>query len=562
MSRPFRALFGSFVICSALLLAACGQAAAPPDGERVVLRVGIGGAPDSLNPGNGYLTEAFDLYELVYDTLFSIDFAGDYHPEMAESWTVSDDGLTWTFTLREGIVFSDGTPLTAEDVAFTLLAYRDWESFGFLSGYALYFADVQAPDERTVVLTLSEPIGNLESQLLFCYILPRHIWEPFAGDLDAALEFENEEMIGSGPFRLVEFSQGEFYRLEANHDHYLNPPVIDEVIFRTYSNQDALVQALRAGELDMITEMPNTVVASLRNEANITVEHGAGRGLRDYIFNLSTPETCPVEDGGVCSGHPALRDIVVRRAMAHAIDKQQIIDVALLGLGTAGTGLVPVALGDFYAAELQDYAFDLDLANRLLDEAGYLDTNNDGIRECPAGMDCGGRPLDIVMQIPSDIGSGPREAELLSAWWAQIGIRMTPQVLEADTVTANCCPAFNFDMLMWGWGSDPDPSFILSVLTSQEIPTGLSETAYNNPEYDRLFAEQALEFDDARRVQIVHEMQRIMLEDLPYIIPYYDEEVQAFRTDRFTGWPVPPEGSGDILYLQDPLSLTVVRPVQ
>ena len=492
-------------IALTLLAAACGGGGeATPETEQpaepVILRVGMPGSPDSQNPGNTYLTEGFDLIELVYDALVSFDFAGNYHPELAESWTTSDDGLVWTFTLREGAMFSDGTPVTAQDVAFSLLAYRDWGDFGYISGYATHFADVQAPDERTVVLTLDAPVGNLESQLLFCYILPEHIWGQFAGDVDAALAFENAEMIGAGPFRLVEYRQGEFYRLAANKDHYLTPPVVDEVIFQTYTNQDALVQALR--------------------------------------------------------------DPIVRQAMAHAVDKQQVIDVAELGLGAPGLGLVPVALGDFYASELEDYAFDIALANQMLDEAGYLDTDGDGIRECPAGMDCGGRQLDIGMQIPSDIGSGPREAELLSGWWAQIGIRMTPQVLEPDTVTANCCPAFDFDMLMWGWTSDPDPSFILSVLTSVEIPTGLSETGYNNPEYDRLFDGQTVELDHATRVQMVHDMQRMMLEDLPYIIPYYQEELQAFRSDRFTNWPVPAEGSGDILYLQDPLSLTVVRPVQ
>ncbi|MEW6567873.1 MAG: ABC transporter substrate-binding protein [Chloroflexota bacterium] len=558
----------------ALGLAACGGAAptpsealpteAPSPAAPVVLRIGMSGSPDSRNPGNAYLTEAFDLIELVYDALVYIDFAGNYHPELAEGWTVSDDGLTWTFTLRDGVQFADGTPLTAEDVAFSLLAYRDWADFGYISGYTTHFADVQATDERTVVLTLDTPIGNLESQLLFCYILPKHVWEPFAGDLAAALEFENAEMIGSGPFRLVEFRQGEFYRLAANKDHYLFPPNVDEVIFQTYANQDALVQALRAGEVDMITEMPNTVVPTLRGEADITVVSGSSRGLRDYIFNVIAPADCPVEDGGICSGHPALRDPVVRQAMAHAVDKQQIIDVALLGLGAPGIGLVPQGLGDYFASELlaEDYAFDITLANQMLDEAGYLDTNGDGIRECPASMDCSGRQLDIVMQIPSDVGSGPREAELLSGWWSQIGIRMTPQVLEPDTVTANCCPAFDFDMLVWGWTSDPDPLFILSVLTSDEIPTGLSETGYNNPEYDRLFAEQAVELDRDQRIALVHEMQRLMLQDLPYIIPYYDQEVQAFRNDRFAGWPVPAEGSGDLLYFQDPLSLTAVRPVQ
>ena len=544
-----------------LLATACGGPTPEPE-SAVVLRVGMSGFPDSRNPGNAYLTEATDLLELVYDSLVTIDFAGAYHPQLAETWTVSDDGLTWTFTIHGDATWSDGQPVTAEDVAFSLLAYRDWEDFGYWSGYATHFADAQATDPITVVLTLDTPIGNLESQLLYTFILPKHIWEPFAGDLDAALAFDNAEMVGSGAFQLEEYQEGEFYRLAARDDHYLSPPIVDEVIFQRYSNQDALVQALRAGEVDMITELPNTVVASLRDEADITVASGSSRGLRDYIFNLSSPDTCPVDDGGICAGHPALRDPVVRRAMATAIDKQQIIDVALLGLGSPGIGLVPVALGDFFAGELEDYPFDIAGANQMLDEAGYLDTDADGVRECPATMDCGGRQLDIVMQIPSDIGSGPREAELLSGWWAQIGIRMTPQVLEPDTVTANCCPAFDFDMLMWGWTSDPDPSFILSVLTSAEIPTGLSETGYNNPEYDRLFEEQAVELDSSRRAEIVHEMQRIMLEDLAYIIPYYEDEVQAFRSDRFTGWPLPAEGSGDILYLQDPLSLTVVSPVE
>jgi peptide/nickel transport system substrate-binding protein len=557
-----------------LLLSACGGGAAtqeahptateaaPQTAEPVVLRVGISGSPDSLNPGSAMLTEATDVFELVYSTLIDIDFDGNYIPDLARSWTVSDDGLTWTFNLAPDAKWSDGTPVTAEDVAFTLLAYRDWGSFGYMSGYTANFADVQAVDEHTVVVTLAEPIGNMESQVLYCYILPKHIWGQFAGKVDAALAFTNEELVGSGPFRLAEYAQGEFFRLEAVKDHYGRPPVIDGVIFQTYANQDALVQALRAGELDMITELPSTVVPSLRNEAGITVATGTSRSLRDYIFNLSSPETCPVDEGGICSGHPALRDIVVRQAMAHAVDKAQIIEVAEGGLAAPGLGLVPAALGDFYASELQDYAFDIPLANQMLDDAGYLDTDGDGIRECPAGMDCGSRQLDIVMQIPSDIGAGPREAELLSAWWGQIGIKMTPQVLEADTVTANCCPAFDYDMLMWGWGSDVDPSFILSIPKSDEIPTGLNETCYSNPEYDRLYAEQAVEVDHAKRVEIIHKMQQIMLNDLPYIIPYYQPEVQAFRNDRFAGWPVPAEGSNSILYLQDPNSLTVVYPVQ
>jgi peptide/nickel transport system substrate-binding protein len=568
-ARVWTPIVPMFVVL-ALVVSGCGGGAAPPDEavapapdtvKPVVLRVGLPGFPDAQNPGNAWLTEATDLFELVYSSLVKMDFSGAYYPDLAKSWSVSEDGLTWTFNLEPEAVWSDGTPVTAEDVAFTLLAYRDWGDFGYMSGYTYYITDVQAPDDHTAVILLESPVANFESQVIFTYILPKHIWGAFEGDIDAALEFENAEMVGSGPFELEEFVQGEFYRLSANDDYYNGRPVVDEVIFQTYSNSDALVQALRAGDLDMITELPHTVVPSLRGDANITVATGTSRGIRDYIFNLSSPNTCPVDEGGVCSGHAALRDPVVRQAMAHAIDKQQIVDVAELGLATPGIGLVPAALGKFYADELPDYAFDIPLANQMLDDAGYTDTDGDGVRECPAGMECDGRPLDIVMQIPSDIVSGPREAELLSKWWGEIGIKMTPQILEPDTVTANCCPTFDFDMLMWGWTSDPDPTFILSILTSDEIPTGLSETAYSNPAYDELFAEQAVEMDEAARIGMVHEMQRMMLEDLPYIIPYYQAEVQGFRSDRFANWPIPAEGSNHILYLQDPLSLRFVEPV-
>ncbi len=277
------------VAAAVLLLSACGGGAAtvepqpvateapPVTAEPVVLRVGMAGFPNSRNPGNAWLTEAGDLIELVYSTLIDLDFEGNYIPDLARTWTVSDDGLVWTFNLAPEAKWSDGEPVTAEDVAFSLLAYRDWGDFGFWSGYATYFADAEAVDEHTVVVTLTEPIGNMESQVLFCYILPKHVWGEFAGDLEAAVAFPNDEMVGSGPFRLVEFAQDQYYRLEAVKDHYGRPPAIDGVSFTKYANQDALVQALRAGEVDMITELPATVVPSLRQDANITVAIGNSR---------------------------------------------------------------------------------------------------------------------------------------------------------------------------------------------------------------------------------------------------------------------------------------------
>jgi peptide/nickel transport system substrate-binding protein len=142
--------------------------------------------------------------------------------------------------------------------------------------------------------------------------------------------------------------------------------------------------------------------------------------------------------------------------------------------------------------------------------------------------------------------------------WQQIGIATELQALDPDALTAVCCPAFDFDVILWGWGSDPDPGFLLSVMLTEEIPTGNSETGYSNPEYDELYQQQAVELDADRRREIVWQMQEIVHEDVVYIIPFYAQEVQAYRTDRFTGW-ITDRGK---LALEDLSSLNVIEPVQ
>jgi peptide/nickel transport system substrate-binding protein len=556
-----------------LALAACGgaqeEAEAPLDteeatpaeateeeatalpGEAVQVRIGWGGSPDSLNPGLGVLTEAYTLYELVYDSMYQLQLDGTYELELAEDAQVSEDGLVWTFTLRDGITFHDGEPLTADDVVFSYELYQTQEDFPFLPIYTEYFDSVEAPDEQTVIITLSEAIPNMESQLIFLYVLPEHVWS----QLENPSEFQNLEMIGSGPFRLSEYRQNEFVTLTSVKDHHLYSPKIDGIVFQTFDSQDALVQALRTGQVDMITEMPNTAVATLRNEAGIEVVSGAplAPSVADIILNVTEDDLCPLDDG-VCSGHPALKDRQVRLALSHATDKQQIIDVVLLGLGSPGLTLIPDGLGIYFNDQIVDYEFDIDLANQILDEAGYLDTNDDGVREMPDGS----QPLTFRLNWPSDSTNLPRMAELLSASWGQIGIRTELAALDPDTLTSICCPTFDFDVILWGWGSDPDPAFLLSVMTTDEIPTGTSESGYSNPEYDELYARQATELDDDERIAIIHRMQEIVHHDIPYIIPYYDQAVQAYRTDRFTGWIT----GADKLALEDLTSLVVIEPVR
>lgn len=537
------------LLAAALVLSACGGAGATS--QPVVARVGWAGSPDTLNPGTAVLSEAYTIFELVYDSMYDLQLDGSFTLSLAESATVSDDGLTWTFKIRDGVKFHDGTPLTAEDVVFSYELYRAHEDYPYMNAYTIYFDIIQATENNEVVLTLTEAIPNIESQLVFLYVLPKHIWEK-----EDPIEFENTAMIGSGPFKMVEYKQNEFVHLAAVKDHFLTPPKIDEVIFQTFENQDALVQAIKTGQVDMITEMPNTAVEALKAEANVEVVVGApfSPTVTDIIFNQCAPENCPTDAGGVCSGHPALQDRNVRLALSHATDKQKIIDVVLLGYGTPGLTLIPDGLGIWFNSELKDYEYDVDKANQILDEAGYKDADGDGIRDMPDGS----RPLIFRLNWPSDSIDAPRTAELLSEMWSKVGVKLELQAVDPDALTAQCCPAFDFDIMIWGWGSDPDPNLLLGVMTTEQIPTGSSETGYSNPEYDELYRQQATELDKEKRKEIVWKMQEIAHRDVVYIIPFYPQNTQAYRTDRFTGWIT----DKPKVELSDPTSLVVIEPVK
>ena len=563
MRRPLRpALALPFTV--ALVLAACqpstsespGDGSAPPSGSGATggtVRLGIGGAATALNPGNGELAEDYVLYELIYDTPIAIAPTGEFIPELATDWTVSEDGLTWTLTLVEGATFHDGTPLTSEDVKFSLELYRDTPDFIYLPAYPDVFVDIQAPDPTTLVITTSDPVGNFESRMVFMYVIPKHIWEA----VEDPVAFENEEMIGSGPFTLAEFSQGEFVRLETNSDYWGTVPLVDEVVIQTYINPDARIAALTNGDVDAITEFPATAISTLQNTENIEVQISnvaAGGSIRDVFFNVVDPADCPAD--GICSGHEALRDVTVRQALATATDKQQIIDVATLGTASPGLGLVPVGLGDFFLGLDADYPYDVDAANQMLDDAGYADADGDGVRECLASQDCD--DLTFRFNYPNDIDTGAREAELLDAMWGEIGVSLEITALEPDALTAVCCPAFDYDVILWGWGSDPDPQFLMSVTTCAEVETGTSETGYCNPEYDEIYDASSIETDSEARIQLIHELQQIVLDEMLYLIPYYAQNVQAYRTDTFTGW----YDAEATFSLADPTSLVFVHPVE
>src|SRR5581483_451241 len=231
--------------------------------------------------------EAYDLFGLVYDTLITIDPRGKAQPQLAKEWKLGDDGKTWTFTLQDGAKWHDGQPVTSEDVAFTYNKIKEIDTCSTIKPYTNLISKIETPDPKTVTISFEQPVANTDERFSGVFIYPKPIWEKLK-DSKAVSEFQNTEMVGSGPFKLAEYKQGEFARLTAVKDHYQSPPKIDEVIFKVYGNADAMVQALKTGEADMI-DPPSTSVRALQSEQNIKVEIGKQRNLTDIIFNVIDP---------------------------------------------------------------------------------------------------------------------------------------------------------------------------------------------------------------------------------------------------------------------------------
>jgi len=499
----------------------------PAEAEPVTLRIGTTYIWDTANPTFGWYN--YTLRYLLYDTLVEEVGISNFVPGLAESWTVSDDGLVWTLKIREGVTFHDGTPCTAEDVAWSLnwTIENEIETFAF---YLVNFAEIVALDDTTLEVTLSNPVGNMEYLLMYVWILPRSVWEGMT--YDEIMEFEDLSAgIGTGPYKLVEWVEGEYLILEANKDYWRTTPVIDRVVWQEFATEDAAVQALIAGEIDVIAAdtIPTTAVQPLEDAENIEVAIMESTTVDELIINSHENGTQP----------ESLWDPAVRLAIAYAIDKQQIVNVAYLGYAEPATVIVPRSLGDWHNSDIEDVPFDPSEGARILEEAGYVDSDGDGVRE-----DKDGNPLEYRLYA-TDTASNARILEIISDGLAQVGISAPPTLMDEDSLIG-LYPDFDFDLIYWGWGLDPDPDFSMLIFTcDQREEGGWSDSGYCDEEFEEMYVEQGITVDHEARRQLIWNMQEQLFEDRPYIMLTYAKNIQAYRSDRFTGFGLE---AGDILW--------------
>jgi peptide/nickel transport system substrate-binding protein len=546
------ALFLALGVLASLLFAAfSGPSAHAADSKEVVFTVGTKQDVDNMNPYSGVVLSAYEVWNMQYNVLVNLS-ASDMGPvpEVATSWTRSPDGLTWTFKIRDDIKWSDGKPLTSADVAYTFnrTAKEEWSNF---SPFTEGFKSVTAPDPTTVVITTKEPDPRLPS--LPVYILPKHVWEKYSAKTVGS--FLNTNPVTSGPFRLTAWNKGSYFEMTANKNYWGPKPAVDKVRFRIFRNDEAMAAALKNGEIDAIYNLAPDLAGELKGQSNITPVNAQDGSFTQVTMNTGS--------GKIGNGHPALQDVRVRQAIAHAIDKDTLVSRVLDGLGTSGQSMnVAVApKWNLKIPEAQQMKFDLAQANQILDDAGYK-KGSDGIRTMNDGS---GKKLNFRFFFPSDDNVYSRDVEFIKEWLKDIGIGTTPTPKSEDELT----PIENkgqFDLIIWGWTPYADPTAMMSYLTCGQVPKKPDDGLYNDaffcdPQYDQLFNAQKTELDETKRVDLVHQALQRFYDQAPYVVLYQQDTIEAYRNDRYTGFVRQPAETGPVIYTQSDPSYSLIKPI-
>lgn len=549
-SRLWRKTLG-VLAALALLLAMFAVATTPTNAETEdegnTLTVAISQEVDSFSPFRAIRVITTTLGRVQYDFLTNYDpDTAETVPALAEEWEHSEDGLTWTYHLRES-TWSDGEPVTADDVVFTFTKMMEDEAAAYANGGLVEgFESVTAVDDRTVEIALSQPSASMEA--LDIPIAPEHIWQDVE-DFESFNQDEEFPIVSNGPWILTGHEVNQAITLEANENYWRDRPGFDRLVFQTINDADAQVEALKAGEVDIVSGLTYPQFESLQSEENITVNQAQGKRFQAITIN---PGAEAQNGDPMGENHPALADPVVRQALVHTINREAIYEGPYGGYGEPNAGLIPSIFETFHwePTEEEAFAFDIDTANQLLDDAGYT-MGDDGIRVDPES----GEPLSFVFNVHADNPQYVEMAGQMNEWAAQAGmeLRVEPVAEVGDLLDAG-----TYDILTTGWSTNPDPQYIMGINLCSGLPAtgqdslGLSDAWYCNPEYDDLYVQQGQTLEVDARAELVHQMQKILHDDNVFVVLGYSDLLEAYRNDTIEEGSIQTQPSETgIIYGQD-----------
>jgi peptide/nickel transport system substrate-binding protein len=520
---------------STLALAQSGPSGQVEEQE-LILRVGTVSDMNTDNPWAVTAGSDWTVVTTQYDML--LKFAAEDlapAPSLATGCEANEDSTRWTCTLRADLRWSDGSLLTSRDVAFTYRFVIDNK----IPQYRSYFAPgttFETPDDRTLVWKSVEPTLALDMPP-WVYIVPQKVWEPHVGEsLREIRSVPNTPTVASGPFTLTEWQQGQGWTMERNPYYWGAQPEVDRIEYRLYSNEEAMIQALRNGEIDFADGLKPQLIESVEGIPDVDIQQVVSDWWLNLAFNFGgqSPDADAL---------PALHDHAVREAIAMAIDKQAIVEKVYRGTATTGDTIIRPASAYWHLdipAE-EERPFDIAGANTLLDEAGYLDTDDDGVREDPAT----GERLEMLIPASQDTTGAVASGQLIVGFLAQIGIEVDLRPV-TDAKMNDYWGAGSFDAYIWYWSGDPDPNYQFFVFTSDQCGSW-SDGCWKDPGFDALYEEQRTTLDREDRRQVVFDAQQYVYDQIPGIVLAYPGWLQAYRTDRFTGWVPAPGADGYLL---------------
>ncbi len=477
------------------------------------------GEPSILIPMLAGDSASHSVAGLIFNGLVKYDTDLSVIGDLAESWDISSDGLVITFHLKRGIKWADGVEFTADDVMF---GYKTIISEKTPTAYSEDFKQVKKAeviDKYTFRVTYEKPFAPaLSSWASNVVILPKHLLE--AKDI-TKIDF-GRNPIGMGPYKLNKWTAGQELVLDSNRDYFEGRPYIDHYIYRVIPDSATLFLELQAGGVDMMGLTPIQYTKQTDNDffrKNYQKFRYPNFAYTYMGFNLK---------------HPFFKNKRVRQAIAYAIDKSEIVDVVLFGLGSPSTGpYVPNTWP--YNPNVKRYEYNPEKAKQLLKEAGWKDTDGDGI------LDKDGKPFEFT--IFTNMGNSLRMNTATIIQWrlAKIGIKVEIRALEWSTFINEFIDKRRFQAVILGWsiGLDPDQYDIWHSSKTKEKEFNF--VSYSNPEVDALLEKGRRTFDIAERKKAYFRIQEILADELPYIFLYVPDATPIVHA-RFKGIKPSPIG--------------------
>jgi peptide/nickel transport system substrate-binding protein len=497
------------LILLAILTASCGSLGGEADEEVAasggkVIRA-MTSEPAQIDPQGTPSSGLSLVMPYIFDTLVVRDVDNSVHPLLAESWEVSDDGTEVTFKLKQGVTFHDGTPFNAEAVRYNFDRFKEVGTRSPIYGGVMQIAGVEVVDDLTVRFTFDQPAANFWSTISM----------PYAGIIspDSVKKVEESgdgHLLGTGPFILEAWEAGQKIVLKHNPDYAWGPPIVDnqktpyldELVYRVIPDATTQVAALQAGEVNVI--FINQPSHKLKLEKDETVQlHEAL--MNDLIYLGFNAQKSPFDE------------VPVRQALSHAVNKEEIVSVALGGLGQVAFAPLPPGLQGFDPALKEfELGYDPERAKELLMQAGFQQQDN-------GTWERDGQPLAGVL-LTSTRAPNEAIATVLQSQLKAIGVPIEIQQLDSRAVMQATSEG-QFDLLLWRYGwNDPDA---LNIFLSSARIGRTNRVGYSNPEFDALVEQGAQELDEEARTHLYVEAQKIVLQDAPWQPLYNPLDVMA-----------------------------------